>query len=107
MPSGNLRSIWYEELYCSHSTPSHGAAERVSTVRGRFPYTHCGPRVTAEQARLYDDMFGRDTLPEDDPVLHPVEPTGAESYWLAQFVDYDTERALSGPPEPPPPLLAV
>ena len=80
-------------------------AFRTSTVRGRFPYTHCGPRVTADQARLYDDLFGRDTMPEDDPVFHPVEPTGAESYWLAQFADHDTERALSGPPEPPPRFL--
>ena len=71
-------------------------AFRTSSVRGRFPYTPCGPRVTADQARCYDDLFGRDTLPEDDPVFHPVEPTGSESYWLAQFADYDTERAISG-----------
>ena len=66
-------------------TPTHGPIRsRVDCRLGSlpaalrectwpYPYTPCGQRVTADQARCYDDSFVRDSLPQDDPVFHPVE----------------------------------
>ena len=42
--------------------------------QGRYPYTPCAPSITGAQARLFEEEYGPDIRPEDDPVFSNAAP---------------------------------